>query len=182
MHLFQLWTPRRVRRTVAAVVIVPVLAACGSSPSSTSSAPPSTPAATRSTSAQTTWTVTEAGQKYLAMIKSSNTAISALSKLFGKPLTAANISATAAACSNAANAITTLLHGLAAGNWPAKVQQPVATVMTDASTIRTDFASCAQDGHNGSALNADLQKAVTDGNTEKSASEVLRVDLGLPNN
>jgi hypothetical protein len=133
------------------------------------------PPATTSPAAPTMWTIPAAAQKYTAMVAAANVNVNKLKALPDS----ATVGQYTALCTKIAADVDVLARSVSAGRWPAAAQAPIAAYIPVVLTLREDFIVAARD-KTMVALASDLQTAGADNTKEQSASEAVRIALGLP--
>jgi hypothetical protein len=167
-------------RIGAAAVAVLAVAGCSSSPGASNDA--AQPSSSRSPSASSTptvstWTLAEAGQQYLAMVKPNGAVASEINKLGSSD----PISVWQKKMDEYASSMDVLARALLAGQWPASVQAQAQQVALDALAERAAIQMASSAG-SVAALSSDLQGQVSVFTKAKTDSETMRIALGLPSN
>jgi len=165
------------RGILLALVAVALLSAgCGGSNSSSPAASASSSTASRSDSSPTqpatvpTWTVEEAGQRYLVMTKKGNADIARLTRLTDSD----SLADFQSVCKDIADDMVSILEAAQSGKWPTRVRPVMRQWSKAVAEQRSYFAQCAR-----AETIADAHDALTPLGQRNSSDESALVRAAL---
>ena len=167
-----MWTKTAFRSATAASAVIGILAVAGCTTTKKVPGPTRTvtKTATRTVAPTiTTWTVKEAGQHYLALVKKSNSDLTAGAKVEKTN----SLPKIRKACRTLADDDDAFIRGLANGHWPKQVQSAIDALELAIARERGDWLASSKaktiDQYNAIKIHFDTGQA-----------ERVRVLLGLP--